>query len=157
MPGARGAYLRIVGKHRVFPFSGIGYLHHRVHFTRLKRASHRAAIWPKNLQHSRLILSCEQIGERRYVDIWPVTHNTVLIVQQVQSGGLTLPSPKWATGSISQRYPEPPSMMRVWAPLWLVRTVTLAPRANEPYWVRGITRSQLLDEPCKGCQIGWLS
>lgn len=58
-----------------------------------------------------------------------------------------LPRPKCATGSISHRYPEPPSMMRVWTPLRLVKAVTVAPRAKEPNWVRGTTRSQLLDEP----------
>lgn len=58
-----------------------------------------------------------------------------------------LPRPKCATGSISHRYPEPPSMMRVWTPLCLVKAVTVAPRAKEPNWVRGTTRSQLLDEP----------
>lgn len=61
-----------------------------------------------------------------------------------------IPKPKCATGSISHRYPEPPSMMRVWAPLWLVKTVTLAPRAKDPKRVRGITRSQLLVAPWGG-------
>jgi len=59
------------------------------------------------------------------------------------------PSPKCATGSISQRYPDPPSMMRRWAPLRRVNSTTLAPRAKAPKRVRGMTRSQLLLVPCK--------
>lgn len=60
------------------------------------------------------------------------------------------PSPKCATGSISHRYPEPPSMMRRWAPLRRVNSTTLAPRAKAPKRVRGMTRSQLLAVPCEG-------
>lgn len=60
------------------------------------------------------------------------------------------PSPKCATGSISQRYPDPPSMMRRWAPLRRVNSTTLAPRAKAPKRVRGMTRSQLLLVPWEG-------
>lgn len=66
------------------------------------------------------------------------------------------PSPKCATGSISQRYPDPPSMMRRWAPLRRVNSTTLAPRAKAPKRVRGMTRSQLLLVPCKGAwRLSW--
>lgn len=40
-------------------------------------------------------------------------------------------------------------MMRRWAPLRRVNSTTLAPRANAPKRVRGMTRSQLLLVPCK--------
>ena len=54
----------------------------------------------------------------------------------------TRPSPKWATGSIPQRYPDPPSRTRECAPLPPVKAVTREPRAKAPARVRGITRSQ---------------
>lgn len=81
-----------------------------------------------------------------YIRQWLLEINILSSVRVVEVKR-KVPKPKCATGSISHRYPEPPSMMRVWAPLWLVKTVTLAPRAKEPNWVRGMTRSQLLDEP----------
>ena len=59
----------------------------------------------------------------------------------------TLPRPKCATGSISHRYPEPPSMIRVCGPPFLVYSTTLAPLAKAPNLVRGITRSQPLVVP----------
>ena len=54
------------------------------------------------------------------------------------------PSPKWATGSIWHKYPDPPSITYVKRiPTFVVR-VTSAPRTGAPYLVNTLTLSQLL-------------
>lgn len=76
-------------------------------------------------------------------------------LQQCNCWDKNSPRPKWATGSISHRYPEPPSMIRVWGPLFLVYNTTLAPLAKAPNLVFGITRSQELVKPWDGDRWGW--
>ena len=68
------------------------------------------------------------------------------------TGESVSPNPKWATGSIWQRYPEPPSITRSNERPSRVVILTSAPRAGAPCWVSGMTRSHLLAAPCAGAE-----
>lgn len=57
MPWIRALYLRVIGKHGHFSLFGVGYFHHRVHFSCLNSSCCGGAIWPGDLQNFHLVCS----------------------------------------------------------------------------------------------------